>query len=96
MVLSRFGISCGLRVPSGPSSYPYALPGEGIEGGSAFLWNVIRLVLYIYGDREMYIELSGFWPVHEQFHILMYSDGMDQTMYILVKAEVDLTFLYFF
>ena len=37
MVLSLFGTSCGLRVPSGPSSYPYALPGEGIEGGSAFL-----------------------------------------------------------
>ena len=36
MVLSRFGMSCGLRDPSGASSYPYALPGEGIEGGSGF------------------------------------------------------------
>ena len=51
-MLSRFGMSCGRRVPSDASSYPYALPGDGMEGGSGFRRNVIRLVLYIYKDSE--------------------------------------------
>ena len=35
--MSWFGMSCGRRLPSGASSYPYALPGDGMEGGSGFL-----------------------------------------------------------